>query len=107
LPFDATGKLLIAEVDGFISQQDALFWTKDFLVGESAVDALDLMLMDFFLWGYNRYLVHSERVEFFPICPEGLQRLPLRCLWMCHAGQGVKWNFVSTSVEPSLNESET
>jgi hypothetical protein len=62
----------------------------------------DLTPTDFFFWGCIKDLVHSEKVYLLPICAEGLQRNSLWCLWICCPGCGVKWNFVSTSVRPSV-----
>jgi hypothetical protein len=109
-----------AEVDGLIFQQDGAPPHFGAIV-RTALDELfpgrwigrggpinwpprspDLTPMDLLFWGYIKYIVYSERVESLPINTEGLQRLTLRCLWMCYLGWGVKWNFVSTSVGSSI-----
>jgi hypothetical protein len=57
--------------------------------------SLDLTPMDFLFWGYIRDNVHTERVMSVPSLCQGLQRLSLWCLWMCH----IPWSEVECNFD--------
>jgi hypothetical protein len=107
---------IVAEVDGLIFQRDggaahfgAIVRTAlnerfpgQWIAGGGSINwpprSPDSTPMDFF-WGPSNTSCTAKRQSLFQICAGGLQRLSLWDLWMCSLAYGVKWNFVSTSVE--------